>query len=304
MWNVIINPTAGSGKAVNKWQEVERKLIAAEIDFKFVFTESKGHATILAKNAIEAGFRKLLVLGGDGTNHEVMNGIMEQKVVETTAITQCLIPTGTGNDWIKTHKLSRNVDVIIENIKANKTKLQDIGKVRFQTKNGSGERYFMNVAGLAYDAFIAKKTNENPNFTRNKMYYFYLVLRCLFQYKPQNISIKFNDQSVDNQYYTVNVGICKYNGGGMRLVPQAIPDDGLFALTTVENMSILGVIASTPYLYNGKIGKHPKGFTTQTDYLKIESLDSEQIMLELDGEFVGVSPIEFKMMSKAFRFIG
>jgi diacylglycerol kinase (ATP) len=303
MWQVIINPTAGSGKAAKKWKVVAAKLKAAGIDFEAVFTSSKGHATILAKTAIENGCRKLLVLGGDGTNHEVMNGIMQQKVVETTAITQCLIPVGTGNDWIRTHQLPRNIDKIIKNIKANKTKLQDIGKVNFQMESGSGERYFMNVAGLAYDAFIAKKSNENPNLTKNKFSYLYLILRCLFQYKPQNIKIEFNGQTVQNQYYTVNVGICKYNGGGMRLVPQAIPDDGLFALTTVDDMSIPGVIAATPYLYNGKIGNHRKSYTTQTDFVTINSLDTEQIMLELDGEYVGVSPIRFEIIPNAFRFI-
>lgn len=303
MWKLIINPTAGSGKAAKKLAEVESKLKLAAIDFETVKTESKGHATVLAKTAIENGFRKILVLGGDGTNHEVMNGIMQQKVVETTAVTQCLIPVGTGNDWIKTHKIPRNINQIISNIKANQTKLQDIGKVNFVKEGRSGERFFMNVAGLAYDAFIATKTNENPNFTRNKFFYLYLVLRCLFQYKPQTVRIRFDGQVIENQYYTINIGVCKYNGGGMRLVPQAIPDDGLFALTTVGNMSVLGVIASTPYLYNGKIGKHRKGFTTQAESIEIESLDEEQVMLELDGEFVGGSPIKFEIIPKAFRFI-
>ncbi len=304
MWKVIVNPTSGSGKAAKKWKVIERKLKAAGIEFELAFTKHKGHAIVLSKNAIEAGFRKIIVVGGDGTNHEVMNGILQQKVVESTAITQCLFPVGTGNDWIRTHKLPRKVDLIIKNIQANKTKLQDIGKVSFQNENGRGERYFMNVAGLAYDAFIAKKSNENPNFTRNKFFYFYLVLRCLFQYKPQRVRIEFDEQTVDNQYYTINIGICKYNGGGMRLVPQAIPDDGLFALTTVGNMSILGVIASTPYLYNGKIGKHRKGFTTQAKEINIDSLDKEKVMLELDGEYLGVSPIQFELLPKAFRFVG
>ncbi|NJN78614.1 MAG: hypothetical protein HC803_10075 [Saprospiraceae bacterium] len=229
--------------------------------------------------------------------------LCSKKIVPTNEVTQCLIPVGTGNDWIRTHKLPRDIDAIIENIKGGKTKLQDIGKAKFLTENGASERYFINVAGLAYDAFIAKKSNENPNFVSNKIFYLYLILRCLFQYKPQKTRITFNNQILDNQYYTINIGICKYSGGGMQFVPQAIPNDGLFALTTVSSLPILVVIASTPFLYNGWIKKHPKAFMTETNYVKVESLENAAVMLELDGEFVGVSPIEFRIIPNAFRFV-
>jgi diacylglycerol kinase (ATP) len=303
MWQVIINPASGSGRAAKRWQHIADKLTAAQIPHQAVFTTHRGHATELARQAIEQGFRQIMVVGGDGTNHEVMNGIMQQQTVATTAITHCLVPVGTGNDWIRTHALPRDIGQIIKNIKTQKTQLQDVGKVYFRAADGARERYFMNVAGLAYDAFITRKTNENPNFIRNKIFYFYLVLRCLFQYRPQQARITFDAQSVENQYYTINVGICKYNGGGMRLVPQAIPDDGLFALTLVRKMPIWGVILSTPFLYNGKIGKHPLGFVTQAKDIRIESLENEGILLELDGEYVGTSPIRFEIVPKALRFV-
>jgi diacylglycerol kinase (ATP) len=307
MWKVIINPTAGSGKAKKRKSEILAKLKAANILHEVAMTERQGHATELCKTAIEQGFRQIIVVGGDGSNHEVMNGIMQQKVVPTHEITQCLIPVGTGNDWIRTHELPRNIDKIIQNIKGGKTQLQDIGKVKFFKNGVLTERYFMNVAGLAYDAFIAKKSNENPKSVSNKIFYLYLILRCLFQYEPQKTRVTFQQgktqQRLENKYYTINIGICKYSGGGMQFVPQAIPNDGLFALTTVESMSVGGVLAATPYLYGGRITKHRKGFLTQTNYVKVESLDNEPIMLELDGEFVGISPIEFEVVAGAFRFV-
>lgn len=303
MWKVIVNPTSGSGKAAKKITKIEAKLKAADIEHEIEFTKYQGHAIELSKVAVENGFRQIIIVGGDGTNHEVMNGIMQQKAVPSQEVTQCLIPVGTGNDWIRTHNLSRDIDTIIQNIKTGKTKLQDIGKATFQTSEGQGERYFLNVAGLAYDAFIAEKMNDNPKLVSNKLVYFYLILRCLFQYKPQNTRITFNNQIVESQYYTINIGICKYSGGGMQLVPHAIPDDGLFALTTVGSMPILGVIVSTPFLYGGRIHKHPRAFVTQTKSIKIESLDDEPILLELDGEYLGVSPVELEIIPKALRFV-
>lgn len=303
MWKVIVNPTSGSGKAGNQIEKIKSKLKVAQIPFDIVLTKHQGHAITLSKEAVENGFRKIIVVGGDGTNHEVMNGILQQKVVPSHELTHCLIPVGTGNDWIRTHQLSRDIDTIIKNIKKGNTQLQDIGKATFQTPNGQKERYFMNVAGLAYDAFIAQKMNERPRLGSNKLIYFYLVLRCLFQYQPQNTRIYFNGQVAQNQYYTINIGICKYSGGGMQFVPQAIPNDGFLALTTVKSMPILGVIASTPFLYGGRISKHPKAFITQTKSVEIESLDKEQILLELDGEFVGVSPLKLEIIPNALRFI-
>lgn len=303
MWKVIINPTAGRGKAAKKIAELTTKLKSANIAHEIVYTERQGHAMELSQKAVEDGFRKIMVVGGDGSNHEVMNGIMEQNVVPSSDVTQCLIPVGTGNDWIKTHDYPRDIDKIIDKIKSGKTAVQDIGKATFQTEEGRGERYFINVAGLAYDAFIAQKMNDNPKLVSNKLVYLYLILSCLLQYKPQRTRITFNGQTVENQYYTINIGICKYSGGGMQFVPHAIPDDGLFALTTVGSLPVIGVVASTPYLYGGLIAKHPRAFVTQTDFIKIESLDKEPVLLELDGEYVGFSPVEIEMKAKAFRFV-
>ena len=304
MWKVIVNPTSGSGRAGKKIKEIEAKLKAANIDYEVDFTAYQGHAIELSKTAVENGFRQIIVVGGDGSNHEVMNGILQQKVVPSQEVTQCLIPVGTGNDWIRTHNLPRDIDTIIQNIKSGKRQLQDVGKATFQTPEGEDERYFINVAGLAYDAFIAQQMNNNPKVVRNKLVYFYLILRCLFQYKPQNTRITFDNQILENQYYTINIGVCKYSGGGMQFVPQAVPNDGFFALTTVGNMPVLGVIASTPFLYGGRIKNHPRAYLTKTKSIRIESLDKEQVMLELDGEYLGVSPVKLEIVPKALQFVG
>lgn len=303
MWKVIVNPTSGSGKAAAKISTIEAKLKSAGIEYNLEFTSHRGHAIELAKTAVENGFRQIIVVGGDGTNHEVMNGILMQKALPSDEVTMCLIPVGTGNDWIRTHNITRDVDTIIQNINKGKTQLQDIGKATFQTPKGQGERYFINVAGLAYDAFIAKQMNENPRLVKNKLVYFYLIIRCLFQYKPQNTRITFNNQEVNGQFYTINIGICKYSGGGMQLVPHAVPDDGFLALTTVKSMPVLGVLVSTPFLYGGRISKHPRAFVTQTKAVSIESLDNQPILVELDGEYLGYSPVKFEILPKALRFV-
>ncbi len=302
-WYFIVNPMAATGRVQKEWSSIETKLQAANLDFEVVFTEYQGHAIQLAKAAIEKGYRQLGVVGGDGTHHEVMNGIMLQQVVPTSEVTQALIPIGTGNDWIKTHQIPRNIDKAIEAIQGGKTSVQDIGQADFYKDGQPQTRYFLNVAGMAYDGFVTKKSNEEPNFASNKIFYFYLVLRCLFQYTTRKAKVWFDGKTQEDRFYTINVGICKYSGGGMQFVPQAEPNDGQFALSTVKHLAIPLVILSTPFMYGGLIKRHPSAMVTHAKEIKVEATDDEPTMLELDGEYVGNTPVQFILIEKAFRFI-
>jgi diacylglycerol kinase family enzyme len=101
-------------------------------------------------------------------------------------------------------------------------------------KNGEQEnRFFINVADLAYDGFVAKKAEAQGDRMSNRIFYLLLIFRCLFQFNIPKIRVTFDGQTVEDFLYTVNVGICRYSGGGLRLVPQALPADGKLALTLV-----------------------------------------------------------------------
>lgn len=302
-WYFIVNPMAATGRVQKEWPLIKKKLQAASIDFEVVFTKHQGHAIQLAKVAIENGYRHLGVVGGDGTHHEVMNGIMLQQVVPTSEVTQALIPVGTGNDWIKTHQIPKDIDKAIVAIQQGKTNIQDIGQADFYKNGVPQTRYFLNVAGMAYDGYVSKKSNEQPNFASNKIFYFYLVLRCLFQYTTRKANVWFDGQTQENRFYTINVGICKYSGGGMQFVPQAEPSDGQFALSTVTHLPIPLVILSTPFMYGGLIKRHPSAMVTHATQIKVEATENEPTMLELDGEYLGETPVKFTLIEKAFRFI-
>lgn len=302
-WYIIVNPVAGSGTVKCNWASIQAKLLKAGIDYDFALTKEQGHAMRLAKEAIEKGYRKLGVIGGDGSNHEVMNGIMQQQVVPTHEITQALIPVGTGNDWIRTHNLPKNIDKAIAAMQVGKTKLQDIGKADFYKNGQPQQRYFVNVAGMAYDGFVSKFSNDKPGFASNKFFYFYMVIKCLFKYTTKRAKIIFDGKTQEARFYTINIGICKYSGGGMQFVPQAVSDDGQFALSSVTHLSVPLALLSTPFMYGGLISKHPKSLVTTAKNIKIEASNDAPTLLELDGEYVGETPVQFTLVPKAFRFI-
>ncbi len=300
---LIVNPAAGKRCVDEKWDTIRSLLEEHNFEYEAFFTKAKGDAIQLTKAAIKKGYRKIIGVGGDGTNNEIINGILEQKMIPTQDIQYTLLPFGTGNDWIKTHKIPKSIAEWIPQIKNGKVVQQDIGLVNYHENNQAKSRYFCNVAGLAYDGFIAMVSEKYKKRISNKIFYLFLIFRCLFQYSLKRARISFNNEVIEDYFYTINAGICRYSGGGMQIVPHAKPNDGLFALTLATSMSKFDVIKATPLFYNGKVGTHPKVTTSQTNKIKIESLEEEETLLEVDGEFLGETPVEFSIIRNALTVI-
>lgn len=304
MWQVIINPSAGNGKAGKQWKNIEAELIKSNMNFKVHRSERSLHCTELAKSLIEKGSRKIIGIGGDGTNHEIINGLMQQTVVPTNEVTYGFLPVGTGNDWVKTHNIPKNIKKAIAIINVEKTTHQDIGLAKFYQNNQLKQRYFVNVAGMAYDAYVCQVSQKQRIKTTHALSYYLLGLKCLFNYVSKQARIIVDGKDIANQhFYTINIGLCKYSGGGMQFVPHAEIDDGQFAVSYVNSISKLKAIASTHYLYGGKITKFKHAKLFKAKHIKVEAVDDSPTLLELDGEFVGETPVEFEIIPKALKLI-
>ncbi len=301
-WFIIVNPKANGGKLENQWERIQRCLNNNHIDFFVKKTTHPNHATELAKEAIRNGCRKIIAVGGDGTGNEVANGILQQKIISSAEITFALLPVGTGNDWIKTHKIPKHLDTWIKMLKNGKTTFQDAGLVQCLFNKKRIERYFINVAGMAYDAF-GVQLSEGKNWRFPKIQYLLNALSGLFKYKIHRAKLIFDEQEVIDFFYIINVGVCKYSGGGMQLVPHAIPNDGKFALTFARKLSKLAVILNTYRFYNASLLQHSKveGFLTKK--IRVETMDNEPTGVEVDGEYIGETPVEFSISPKALKIL-
>ncbi len=302
-WFIIVNPTAGNNQVERDWPKIQAQLDARSWSYLAVKTTGSGHATQLAKEAIEKGYPKIIAVGGDGTNNEVINGILLQKAIPSTAVTYALLPIGTGNDWIKTHKIPRRLDHWMTMMEQEKTSVQDIGLVHYQAEGKTQSRYFANVAGMGYDAFIARVAESQKGKMSNKLFYFYLVFKCLAQYSLKKAKVIFDDQEMEDVYYTIHAGICRYSGGGMRFVPHAQPDGGRFALTMIRNISKLGIILNTYRLYTGTIGQLKETDTFYAKKIRVETVGTEATLVEVDGEFLGETPVEFSLLEKSLTLV-
>jgi len=300
-WYIIANPAAGNGAVGRLWPDIEQLLQELQFSYTIKFTEHRGHAIRLVEDAVLKGHRHFLALGGDGTNHEMANGILSQTVVPSTDIYYALLPIGTGNDWARMYDIPRQPRQRLIRLMEGKTVLQDAGKVTYQRDGRPESRFFINIAGMAYDAYIARQLDKHRFI--NRMQYLLMVGQYLFRYRLTPARLYFNDQTAEDFFYTINIGICRYSGGGMQFVPHAIPDDGLFALTFARKLPKWEVLWCTPRFYNGTILSHPQISGFQTSHLRVEHIGDTPTLLEADGEFLGETPAEFFMLEKALRVV-
>lgn len=299
-WFIIVNPAAGGGSVLHRWPKIEEILNRIGLPFTMQFTERRGHAIQLVDEAVRRGFRHILGVGGDGTNHELINGLMRQTYCAPADITYALLPFGTGNDWVRTHGISRKPEERLKALLNPNTVLHDIGHVRYKGKQGEEDRYFVNVAGLAYDGYIVHRLNGRT--IRNRLIYLMMIGRYLFSYKPERVQVKHDQGAIHDFFYTINLGIARFSGGGMQLAPHAVPDDGLLALTVVRSLSKLSVLFQTPRLFRGTLLKHPKaeGFQTLEAHIHHEQ-NSDGLHVEADGEYLGKTPAVFSVLERVIR---
>ncbi len=302
-WMVIVNPKAGSGRGLKDWPIISNQMYNSNLKFTCLFTEHKYHAIELTVKAINDGFRNIVAIGGDGTIHEVVNGIFIQKTVPTTDIHLAVIPAGTGNDWIRMFGISKTYSEAVQSLVEKRTVLQDVGKISFYETRVKHTRYMANVAGLGYDAVVNLKYN---NLKDDGKYGKFLYLRSAIQtflgYSPKKFSIRVDGGEFYNgMVFSGAVGIGKYNGGGMQQTPNAEIDDGLMDLTIIKKMSKLRIARNFRLLYSGNIYNIPTVIHKQAKKIEIDT--EPETRIEIDGEAVGTSPFVFELVPQCIRVV-
>lgn len=302
-WLLIVNPNAGSGKGRKDSERIKNLLRKNQIDFSERVTNYKGHAISLTTEAIEIGFRRVIIVGGDGTLNETINGIMLNRACSPSCITIGMIPVGTGNDWGRMFGISSNYDLAVKIISDNNTLLHDVGCIKFSEDGLSNERFFINNAGLGFQSIVVRKSNnQKARGKGGKLIYFYNLLSCLlsFRYLKANVLID-NETEFSQDIFSITIGIGRYCGGGMRQTPDANPCDGLFDVTIINKIGKFEIIKNLGLLYDGDILSHPRIDGYQCRSFRVSS--QSMIFLDADGETLGHTPVEFSLVERAIRII-
>ncbi len=302
-WFMIVNPVAGSGKGLEDYPLISKLLRDSKILCEPVFTEHKFHAVELTVSAIKRGFRKVLVVGGDGTVHEVVNGLFIQNVVEPTQVKLGVIAVGTGNDWVRTFGTPRRYQDAIKAIKEEFSFLQDVGEVSYCESHFTQSRYMANVSGVGFDAHVQKTfMHLRKKGKTNSLSYIWSMLKAFFSYKSTGVKIWVDDKLIyNNLMFSAAIGICKFNGGGMQQLPTAIADDGLLDISMIRPIRIWHLLFRFKLLFNG--GIHRIGHVSSARGAKIRIESTPEIKIEVDGELLGETPFDFLVHHKAIRVV-
>ncbi len=302
-WFVIVNPVAGAGRGLDLFPQISRLLREAEIPVYPVFTEHKFHATELTVTAVREGYRRIIVVGGDGTMHEVVNGLFIQQEVAPAEIQLAVIAVGEDNDWVRTFGSSTRCQDAVRAIAEGYTFLQDVGVVTYEEAHYRQSRYMANVAGVGFVAHVARRLSHLKLKGRHSRWRAtWCLVSNFFRYKSTGTKVWVDDRLVyNNLLFSIDIGICKFNSGGMQSLPAAVADDGMFDLSLIRPVHFWHLLFRFHYLFNGGIYRIRHILQERGSRIRIES--SPEVSVEIDGETLGHTPLDFTVLRRAIRII-
>lgn len=278
-WALIANRWAGHITSNQKWEYVEQQLLGASIYYTPFYTQKVGHAREFAVKVLRQGYRHVLVLGGDGTLSEVVDGIMKSGV-DTTQVTIAVLPMGTGNDWARYWNI-RTLEQALVVLSEGKTTTIDVGKVTLKDESQS-VRYFINAFGFGFDARVIQLTNKLQRRFKGKSWTYTVALfAAIAKHRSQSMHFTSPDWTESFNCYTVSLGNGAFTGGGIRQTPLARPTDGLLDVMAMGELSFGKILKAIQLLFTGKLLQHPSVRNQRVTHLTVQS--PKPLVSEVDG---------------------
>lgn len=294
-WYVVINPASGGGRAGRRWPALGRALSAAGVSHEAVLTRHPGHATSLVQEALAAGYRRMLAVGGDGVLHEVLNGVMEQSQVPASAVCLGAAPLGSGNDWARGHAIPGDPEAMARCVAEACTGLQDLGRLDFPAAPpGSRRCHFINVAGTGLDAYVLERL---PRRVPRRLAYLLGLLRSLGSFQPPRFELQVDGQPLQARWLLALLALGPYCGGGMRLAPQARSDDGWLDLLTVDPLRLPAELARLRRIFDGRLPGERFAHYTRARSVTVSADPPARV--QADGQLVGHTPFVATVLPRA-----
>jgi diacylglycerol kinase (ATP) len=289
----IVNPAAGRGRAGRDWLRLAAALRARGIAYDAFATRAAGEATELAaRHGREAA--TLLAVGGDGTLHEVVNGLIGGGGCAALAVA----PFGTGNDWARELGVPRAPDALAALIARRRTRRVDAGLIEYHDGGRRALRHFINVAGVGLDAFVVEHlARRGPR----ALAYLRAAVAGLVRFRAPRLRVAADRLAVDGRMLVAFALLGRSCGGGLEFAPRARPDDGLLDVVTIESMSLPAALARLPRLYTGSILDDPRVHFEQCKAARIDAEPAARV--EADGQLLGTTPVSVRLVPRAAEFL-
>ena len=302
--HLIINQKSAGGSAGRRWHEIESLLKENNIkDYSFQITGKQGDATEFAKKALQEKVETIVVVGGDGTVSEVINGYCA--IENSNQIANIVILNmGTGGDFCRTLGVPSDPSLSIRKIHNGKEILVDVGKIRYTALGGTTkERFFNNIAGCGMAGAVVYDVNRSSKKFGAFSYYLG-ALSNLFGYKNKEIKVKFDDY-LEQTMTIVTLAVCngQFFGGGMQINPEAHITDGLFNITVIEDWNLAEKVLYSSKLYNGTILSCKNVKNYQAKKVIVEPTNpNDRIFIDSDGDDIGMIPLTAEIIPARVKF--
>jgi YegS/Rv2252/BmrU family lipid kinase len=301
---LVVNPRSANGDTGRRWPDISAAVAKSVGDVGSAFTDAPMHAAALAAGALEAGYRCIVAVGGDGTLNEVVNGFFQVKGGPPAGASLAVIPRGTGGDFRRTFGWSGDLRAACARIRSEETRPLDVGRVSFFGADGrAAHRYFVNVASFGVSGQVDREVNRASKGLGGKATFFLASVKAMWRYKDQAVRLRADGGAWQEQRITtVAVANGQYFGGGMRVAPTADPSDGALDVTVWSGYGLLDFALQSRRIYNGTHVQLPGTRTFRARMLEAES--EQEVLLDVAGEQPGRLPVRVELLPGALRLKG
>lgn len=273
-WVLIANPAAGGGRGRRRGEQAAAALRRAGQPVELLLTRERGHATELARRAVQEGCQRLVVSGGDGTIREVLPALAHGSVPLG------ILPFGTANDLARALGVPRRLEGAVRTLLQGRPSQLDLGRV--------GESLFSTVAAFGFDAEISQAMAAGQLPFSGTLGYLWATLGHLSRYRPPHIRLEGEFGQYEGEVLLVATGNTACYGGGMKIVPPADPRDGKLDVCIVGQVSRSTILAVLPRLFWGGHVRHPAVRLERTAWLRIHTCEPR--LMHADGEYLTHTP--------------
>ncbi len=266
---------------------------------QFISTLRKKHAIELAKQATENGCDYMIAVGGDGTLHEVINGVLQSNIPANEYPAIGLLPHGSANDFARTARISNSIEELIKLIQSNTTQKIDLGKIILQQTQET--RYFINIAGVGLGPEVVQNLEQSSSVLGPGFNYFKHIIKGFLSYVKKEVSCTSSTWQWKGKLLQMAVANGRYYGNAICTAPDAKLTDGQFQVVIFGDLSIWDYLKNLGNLKKGVKINLPQVSYHDANEVLLESNDSCGI--EADGEYVGLAPATISVLPKAICFL-
>jgi diacylglycerol kinase (ATP) len=311
---VIVNPASGNGRTGKTWATHEPYLVKMLGEVDVSFTRAVKDASLMAHQALQNGYTHIIAVGGDGTLSEVINGFFINDHPVNAEAVLSFIPSGTGSDIARTLELPADKYLAIKRIADRKNagikQMLDVGKMTYKRfDNNDATSYFCNVVSFGMGGNVVQHVNRTTWLKRfgGKFTFLSASLLTLLSYTNKIVRLRVYDEHQVStfdariQARLVAVANGRFFGGSMMIAPEAVPNDGIFDIVTVENLSRLQAARKLPLIYSGAHIGDPDVRVCRGTLIIAES--DEEVLIDADGEGPGKLPLTVQLLPQILAFV-